>query len=73
MNGICAQPLLKRIRVPRLGPGRSRRRPDHVLADEAYSSRGFRAYLRKRGIGHTIPEKADQQLQRHHRGRQGGR
>ncbi|WP_435885777.1 hypothetical protein [Streptomyces lydicus] len=28
-----------------------------MIADEAYSSRGFRAYLRKRGIGHTIPER----------------
>ncbi|MGW2564460.1 IS5 family transposase [Streptomyces sp. NPDC001514] len=72
-DGICAQPLLKRIRVPRLGPGRPRCRPDHVIADKAYSSRGFRAYLRKRGIGHTIPEKADQQRHRHNRGRQGGR
>ncbi|BCL21842.1 hypothetical protein GCM10017668_36850 [Streptomyces tuirus] len=44
-----------------------------MIADKAYSSRGFRAYLRKRGIGHTIPEKADQQRHRHKRGRQGGR
>ncbi len=41
--------------------------------DKAYSSRAFRAYLRKRGIGHTTPEKADQQRRRHNRGRQGGR
>lgn len=72
-DGVCAQPLLERIRVPRLGPGRPRCRPDHVIADKAYSSRGFPAYLRKRGIGHTIPEKADQQRHRHNRGRQGGR
>ncbi|GAA1171729.1 hypothetical protein GCM10009654_31170 [Streptomyces hebeiensis] len=26
-----------------------------MIADKAYASRGFRAYLRKRGIGHTIP------------------
>ncbi|KMS84656.1 transposase [Streptomyces regensis] len=38
--------------------------------DKAYSSRAFRAYLRKR---HTTPEKADQQRHRHNRGRQGGR
>jgi hypothetical protein len=31
-----------------------------VIADKAYSSRGFRAYLRRRGIAHTIPEKQDQ-------------
>ncbi|WP_406351337.1 IS5 family transposase [Streptomyces sp. NBC_01635] len=72
-DGVCAQPLLNGIRVPRLGPGRPRCRPDHVIADKAYSSRGFRAYLRRRGIGHTIPEKSDQQRHRHNRGRQGGR
>ncbi|WP_158795142.1 transposase [Streptomyces sp. NRRL S-337] len=44
-----------------------------MIADEAYSSRGFRGYLRRRGIAHTIPEKTDQQRHRHHRGRLGGR
>ncbi|MEU9574007.1 transposase, partial [Streptomyces massasporeus] len=58
----------------RTGPGRPRCRPDQVIADKAYSSRGFRAYcLRKRGIAHTIPEKADQQRHRLNRGRRGGR
>ncbi len=33
-----------------MGLGRPRCRPDHVIADKAYSSRGFRAYLRRRGI-----------------------
>ncbi|WP_372504740.1 transposase [Streptomyces lavenduligriseus] len=59
-DSICAQALMDRIRVPRTGPGRPRRRPDLVIADKAYSSRGFRSYLRQRGIAHTIPEKADQ-------------
>nr|WP_142147773.1 IS5 family transposase [Streptomyces sp. SLBN-31] len=72
-DGICARPLLERIRVPRTGLGRPRCRPDHVIADKAYSSRGFRAYLRQRGIGQTIPEKTDQQRHRHNRGRRGGR
>ncbi|MGW4271056.1 IS5 family transposase [Streptomyces seoulensis] len=72
-DGICARPLLERIRVPRFGPGRPRCRPDHVVADKAYSSRGFRAYLRRRGIAHTIPEKSDQQRHRRNRGRRGGR
>jgi hypothetical protein len=44
------------IRVPRLGPGRPRTRPDRVRADKAYSSRAIRAHLRRRGIGCTIPE-----------------
>ncbi|MPY38393.1 IS5 family transposase [Streptomyces adustus] len=72
-DGICARPLLERIRVPRTGPGRPRCRPDQVVADKAYSSRGFRAYLRRRGIAHTIPEKKDQKRHRHNRGRRGGR
>ncbi|MFF7074522.1 IS5 family transposase [Streptomyces pseudovenezuelae] len=72
-DSICARPLLERIRVPRTGPGRPRCRPDQVIADKAYSSRGFRAYLRTRAIGHTIPEKTDQQRHRHNRGRRGGR
>ncbi|MFF5857778.1 transposase [Streptomyces sp. NPDC012751] len=59
-DSVCALPLLERIRVPRTGTGRPRRRPDRVIADKAYSSRGFRAYLRQRGIAHTIPEKTDQ-------------
>ncbi|WP_189220170.1 IS5 family transposase [Streptomyces ruber] len=72
-DGVCARPLLERIRVPRAGRGRPRCRPDHVIADKAYASRGFRAYLRRRGIGHTIPEKRDQQRHRRRRGRRGGR
>ncbi|MFF3249105.1 transposase [Streptomyces sp. NPDC002870] len=72
-DGIWARPLLESIRVPRLGPGRPRCRPDHVVADKAYSSRGFRAYLRRRGIGHTIPGKTDQQRRRRNKGRHGGR
>ncbi|MEV6297250.1 IS5 family transposase [Streptomyces sp. NPDC051896] len=72
-DSICARPLLERIRIPRTGLGRPRCRPDQVIADKAYSSRGFRSYLRKRGIAHTIPEKADQQRHRYNRGRHGGR
>ncbi|MEU9663778.1 IS5 family transposase [Streptomyces chartreusis] len=72
-DSICARPLLESIRVPRIGLGRPRRRPDQVIADKAYSSRGVRAYLRKRGIAHTIPEKTDQRRHRHNRGRSGGR
>ncbi|MFD5425632.1 transposase [Streptomyces sp. NPDC127084] len=54
-GSVCAETLLERIRVPRTGPGRPRSRPDHVVADKAHSSRGFRNYLRKRGITHTRP------------------
>jgi transposase len=65
--------LLERLRVPRCGPGRARTRPDALLADKAYSSRGHRALLRERGIRAVIPEKADQQKHRLRRGSAGGR
>jgi Transposase DDE domain len=52
--------VLAGIRVPRLGPGRPRTRPERVLADKAYSSRANRARLRRRKISCTIPEKDDQ-------------
>lgn len=61
------------IRVPRLGRGRPRTRPDRVLGDKAYGSRANRACLRRRGIACTIPEKADQIRNRKNRGRAGGR
>ncbi|MBJ6630500.1 transposase [Streptomyces sp. I5] len=48
-------------------------RPDRVTADKTYSSRGFRAYLRQRGMAHTIPEKTDQRRHRLRRGGHGGR
>ena len=44
-----------------------------MLGDKAYSSRGIRAYLRKRRIQATIPEPADQKKNRLRRGRTGGR
>jgi transposase len=67
------QVVLGRIRVPRLGPGRPRTRPDKVRADKAYGSRANRAYLRKRSIRCTIPEKRDQIANRKKRGSHGGR
>jgi transposase len=67
------QAVLKGIRVPRPGPGRPRTRPDRVLGDKAYGSRANRAYLRRRGIRCTIPEKAGQVRNRKARGRHGGR
>jgi transposase len=43
------------------------------LGDKAYGSRANRAYLRRRGIRCTIPEKTDQIRHRKNRGRRGGR
>jgi transposase len=65
--------VLVGIRVPRTGPGRPRTCPDRIVADKAYSSRANRALLRRRSIGHIIPEPADQQAHRARRGRRGGR
>lgn len=65
--------MLNKIRVPRRGPGRPRTRPDHLTADKAYSSRANRSYLRRRKIGHTIPEPKDQRAHRRRRGSRGGR
>ncbi|MDX3589668.1 IS5 family transposase [Streptomyces sp. ID03-2B] len=65
--------VLDKVRVPRIGPGRPRVRPDSVRADKAYASRGNRAYLRRRGIRCTIPDKADQACNRRRLGSRGGR
>ncbi|AEV86897.1 transposase [Actinoplanes sp. SE50] len=66
-------PVLRRIRVTRLGVGRPRTCPDLVLADKAYTSRANRAYLRKRGIKACIPSKKDQDAHRKAKGSRGGR
>jgi transposase len=57
----------------RPGPGRPATRPHRVLADKGYSSKANRAYLRRRGICATIPERRDQQANRVRRGSAGGR
>ncbi|MFE2750077.1 IS5 family transposase [Streptomyces scopuliridis] len=67
------EPVLERIRVPRQGLGRPRKRPAKVRADKAYGSRKNRAYLRRRGIRCTIPEKKDQIRNRKKLGSRGGR
>lgn len=65
-------PVLKKVRV-RLPVGRPRTRPGAVAADKAYSSRGNRSYLHKRGITAVIPEKRDQAANRKKKGARGGR
>ena len=59
---------MARITIKRAGPGRPRTRPDRVAGDKGYSSRKIRAYLRKRGIACTIPERTDQIKGRRRRG-----
>lgn len=66
-------PLMDSISIPRRGAGRPRKRPVRVMADKAYSSRGNRRYLRRRGIKAVIPIKKDQQANRLELGSKGGR
>lgn len=65
--------VLDSIAVPKLGGGRARVRPERVLADKAYSSRGNRQWLRRHGIKATIAVPADQAAHRRRRGSAGGR
>lgn len=65
--------VLPGIRVPRLGTGRPRVRPDRVIADRAYTSRANRAHLRRCGIKACIPSKIDQDAHRRARGTASGR
>jgi transposase len=66
-------PLLDAIALRSGRPGRPRKRPDHVVADRAYSHPSTRRALRRRGIAHSIPEKSDQRAYRLRRGSSGGR
>ena len=52
--------LLESIRVPRTGPGRPRKHPEHVIADKACSHVSTRAALRARRLRHTISKRSDQ-------------
>ncbi|MFG3149138.1 IS5 family transposase [Streptomyces sp. NPDC048243] len=71
----CTQfkPVLEKIRVPKFGPGRPRKKPDSVAADKAYSNGPCREHLRRRGIRHAIPEKTDSKAARLRKGSRGGR
>ena len=53
--------------------GQAGYRPGHVLADKGYSHPSTRCELRRRRIGHTIPERSDQVRRRKAKGRAGGR
>jgi len=52
----AAIPTLNSIRVPRRN-GRPRIRPAGLAADKGYDSVVFRAFLRTKGIRHSIPQK----------------
>lgn len=65
--------VLADIRVPRVGAGRPRTRPDAVLADRAYATGPVRRHLRARAITAVIPEKKDSAAARKRKGSAGGR
>jgi putative transposase len=67
------KPLLAHLAVRRLGPGRPRTRPDVLIGDKAYSSRGNRAMLRAKRTKTVIPQPSDQVDNRLRRGSAGGR
>lgn len=67
------RPLLAHLRVDRLGQGRPRTRPEALLGDKAYSSRGNRALLRAKRTKTVIPQPSDQVGHRLRRGSAGGR
>jgi transposase len=68
---LAVHPGSRQTAGPR--PGRQAPRPGAVAGDKAYSSRGNRAYLRRRSIKAVIPEKKDQSDNRKKKGRHGGR
>jgi putative transposase len=65
--------LIAHLKVIRVGPGRPRTRPDALLGDKAYSSRGNRELLRGKGVKTVIPQPSDQIGHRKRRGSAGGR
>ncbi|WP_418082122.1 IS5 family transposase [Streptomyces globisporus] len=65
--------VLEKIRVPRPGLGRPRKKPDSLAADRAHGNGPVHEYLRRRGVRHTIPDKSDSQAARLRKGARGGR
>ncbi len=52
--------LMTQAAVQRLERGRPKQRPHPIVADKGYSSHKIRATLRRRGIAHTMPHKANE-------------
>src|SRR5690625_5837420 len=65
-DGAMLVEVLDDIRVPRLGPGRPRTRPEAVVADKAYSSGKTRKMLAARGVRSVIPQKSDETRSEEH-------
>jgi hypothetical protein len=50
-----AEPTLETVRVLRRGRGKPKQRPEELIADSAYDSKGFRQWRRSKRIRPTIP------------------
>lgn len=72
-DGAMLAEVLADIRVPRVGPGRPRTRPEAVIADRAYTSGVNRNMLAGRGIKAVIPQKSTELSARQRKGPAGGR
>jgi transposase len=59
-EAMVVETLLEQGAVKRPGRGRPKLRPKRVVGDKGSSSRKIRAYLRRRGIRHTIPRKRNE-------------
>lgn len=57
---MAFEPMMEQGAVKRAGPGRPRLRPKRLAGDKAYSRGHIRRYLRQKGIGVTIPRKANE-------------
>jgi transposase len=65
--------VLNRVRVPRKGPGRPRKRPVSVLTDKGYVGKRCRQTLRNHRIIAVIPTKDNERAARKKKGSDGGR
>jgi transposase len=65
-------PVLNAIAVPRVGPGRPRKRSSCLRVDKAYGAHKSRQLLQGRGIRCICPERKDARKHRLKRGSRGG-
>lgn len=72
-DGAMLSEVLDDIRVPRLGLGAPRTRPDVVVADRAYTNGVNRRMLAARRVQAVIPQKNTEIAARLRRGSAGGR
>ena len=57
-EAVMVEHLMAHTAVKRGGHGRPKRRPQWIVGDNGYRSKRIRQYVRRRGIGATIPRKS---------------